>query len=317
MKSMPLIPRSRNRIRRRGTADATAAPASVQVEVAITCINQISRAAPHSQHVFQTTSGWYYLKFQMSVFKAFSQCSLSDLAQAISAHAATDCCLDAAAAERILPLLRNVELTQSVLRRHPLVLDFHRRHLVCTALEASKQAWCRMLRDLFETAEIDISDAELLHIYLVCKDCAEQPFFSFQYTDLFLGRSICILFKQHSQIEGPLNLIKAGARLYLLHQHQPLHNVICQPLKPVAYLNTKIWPGQRARVMFGLTATACLRLSTTSASELLYSQKTWRCRTCMLARVFRGYLSKIQVQPHLVSRHCRAAITPAFAVTGN
>jgi hypothetical protein len=79
----------------------------------------------------------------MSVFKAFSQCSLADLAHAISvdAYSASKDVVDSSATERIIESLRNSELTEAVLRRHPLVLDFHRRHLVCTSADSSRNAW--------------------------------------------------------------------------------------------------------------------------------------------------------------------------------
>jgi hypothetical protein len=61
----------------------------------------------------------------MSTSKAFSQCSLSDFAPAISAHAsaasASLSALDPATADRLLPALRNAALTEDVLLRHPLV----------------------------------------------------------------------------------------------------------------------------------------------------------------------------------------------------
>jgi len=41
------------------------------------------------------------------------------------------------------------------------------------AAAGSKQAWCSMLRDLFLRAGVSISDAALLRVYLVVKQCAE------------------------------------------------------------------------------------------------------------------------------------------------
>jgi hypothetical protein len=108
-----------------------------------------------------------------SLPKPFSQCSLSDLAPAISADAsaASARALDPATADRLLPALRNAALTEAVLLRHPLVRD--RSGLKCDGSVYSKRAWCGMLRDLAGAAGVEASDAALLRVYLVCKDCAK------------------------------------------------------------------------------------------------------------------------------------------------
>ena len=105
--------------------------------------------------------------------KAFSQCSLFDLAHAIFEHAraARARALDSAAADRLLPALRNAALTKAVLSRHPLVQDHS--GLKCDGSAYSKRAWCGMLRDLVAAAGVDVSDAALLRVYLVCKECAK------------------------------------------------------------------------------------------------------------------------------------------------
>jgi hypothetical protein len=109
----------------------------------------------------------------MSLPKPFSQCSLSDLAPAISADASTASAraLDPATASRLLPALHNVALTEAVLLRHPLVRD--RIGLKCDASASSKRAWCGMLRDLAGAAGVFASDAALLRVYHVCKECAK------------------------------------------------------------------------------------------------------------------------------------------------
>ena len=110
----------------------------------------------------------------MSALKAFSQCSLSDLALAILEDSNTSSAraLDPAAADRLLPALRNAALTEAVLLRHPLVRD--RSGLKCDGSDWSKRAWCGMLRDLAGAAHVDASDAALLRVYVVCKECAKQ-----------------------------------------------------------------------------------------------------------------------------------------------
>ena len=99
----------------------------------------------------------------MSLSKPFSQCSLFDLALWIA--------LDPATADRLLPALRNAALTEAVLLRHPLVRD--RSGLKCNGSAYSQRVWCSMLRDLFDSAGVDASDAALLRVYLMCKECAK------------------------------------------------------------------------------------------------------------------------------------------------
>ena len=103
--------------------------------------------------------------------KPFSQRSLSDLAPAVSADAsaANARALDPATASR---LLRNAALTEAVLLRHPLVRD--RSGLKCDGSAYSRRAWCGMLRDWAGAAGVEASDAALLWVYLVCKQCAKQ-----------------------------------------------------------------------------------------------------------------------------------------------
>jgi hypothetical protein len=110
----------------------------------------------------------------MSLSKPFSKCTLSDLAPAISADAsaASASALDPATADRLLPALRNAALTEDVLLRHPLVRD--RSGLKCDGSVYSKRVWCGMLRDLAGAAGVEASDAALLRVYLVCKECAKQ-----------------------------------------------------------------------------------------------------------------------------------------------
>jgi hypothetical protein len=109
----------------------------------------------------------------MSLPKPFSQCSLSDLAPAIcaDASAAGTHALDPATANRLLQALSEAGLTEAVLMRHSGV-RYH-SGLKCDGSASSERAWCRMLRDLADAAGVDVSDAALLRVYHVCKECAK------------------------------------------------------------------------------------------------------------------------------------------------
>jgi hypothetical protein len=108
------------------------------------------------------------------VSKAFAQCSLTDLAQEIflASRTATPSALDDAAAALVLPAFSDERLARDVLMRHPQVQNAS--GLVCTGTAVSKQAWCSMLRDLFNVSGAAVSDAALLRVYLVCKESARR-----------------------------------------------------------------------------------------------------------------------------------------------
>ena len=97
--------------------------------------------------------------------KPFDQCSLPDLAFEIF--------LDArAAAAQLLPLLANVDIMEAALKRHPLVRDAS--GLVCSGAAESERAWCSMLRDLLSASGAAVSDAALLGVYVVCRQCCRR-----------------------------------------------------------------------------------------------------------------------------------------------
>ena len=106
--------------------------------------------------------------------KPFAQCSLPDFALEISlaACAAAGSALDAAAAAQLLPRLTDAEATEAALRCHPLVRGAS--GLVCTGTAESERAWCSMLRDLFCASGAAVSDAALLRVYLVCRQCCRR-----------------------------------------------------------------------------------------------------------------------------------------------
>jgi hypothetical protein len=106
--------------------------------------------------------------------KPFQECSLSDLSHEVSlaASAAVSPSVNADSAELLLPIFFNDALTAAVLSRHPLVRGSS--GMVCTSDPESKLAWCRMLRDLCDSAGVAASDAALLRVYLVCKECAKR-----------------------------------------------------------------------------------------------------------------------------------------------
>ena len=106
--------------------------------------------------------------------KPFAHCSLPDFALEIffAARAAAGSALDAAAAAQLLPRLTDAEATEAVLQRHPLVRGAS--GLVCTGTAENRQAWCSMLRDLSSASGAAVSDAAILRVYLVCRQCCRR-----------------------------------------------------------------------------------------------------------------------------------------------
>jgi hypothetical protein len=234
----------------------------------------------------------------MSFSKAFSQSLLSDLVLAISAHAsvASACALDSATTERLLPVLRNATLTEAVLIRHPLVRD--RSGLKCNASAWSKRAWCDMLRDLIDAAGVYASDAALLRVYLVCKECAKQgrvqlPLM-FQYYDHFLGKAVCIPVVLQIQIDAPLKLVKSA--LCFARGRAASDTALHQPLPPVGCMQVALFAAQRKRFMFGFTVKVCDRASTVDVSAIEYFRTALRWKTLIFEHVMKGYVGKVEVQ---------------------
>jgi hypothetical protein len=113
---------------------------------------------------------------QPQMTKPFAHCSLADLAhelQLATARDASGSALSADVVARITPCLLDHTRTELVLLRHPRVCAFGRSGLVCSDAAGSKQAWCSMLRDLFISAGVSVSDAAQLRVYLVVKQCAK------------------------------------------------------------------------------------------------------------------------------------------------
>jgi TPR repeat protein len=124
--------------------------------------------------------------------KPFAQCSLADFVHELHLAARPrdasvsrggprarggDLCpswmtdLSADIMEWITPCLLDHALTKAVLRRHPLVGGSSG---LVRPFANDERAWRSMLRDLFHSAGVSVSDAAQLCVYLVVKQCAER-----------------------------------------------------------------------------------------------------------------------------------------------
>jgi hypothetical protein len=104
---------------------------------------------------------------QTQMTKPFSLCSLSDLAHEISLGMP-------ALAALLLPCFTDEELVTHIMQyqSHPLVQGAS--GLQCTDTVDSERAWCSMLRNLFGASGIDVSDAVLYRVYVVCQACSRR-----------------------------------------------------------------------------------------------------------------------------------------------
>jgi hypothetical protein len=118
-----------------------------------------------------------------------------------------------------------------------------------------------------------------------------------EYTDVFLGRAMRILFNQRTQIEQPLKLIKALCHFFL-QSHGPAQSIKRrQPSRfPVDCLHTEFWQVQRVRAIFGCSSQACRRLAMLPSSLNVPVRTTEHWRTRILVRVLSGFYRKIQVR---------------------
>ena len=162
-----------------------------------------------------------------------------------------------------------------------------------------------MLRDLVAAAGVDASDAALLRVYLVFKECAKQGGVQLpliiEYHDCFLGRIVRVPVVQllqtiaiRHQIDAPLKLVKAASWIRL--RRGCAGSKLPPPPPPAACLQVAVLPSQRARSMPAITAMACDRASTAPTSLNVYSRTASFWRTRILQRVMRGHVSKVLVR---------------------
>ena len=79
-----------------------------------------------------------------------------------------------------------------------------------------------------------------------------------------------------------------------------------QPLPPLDCVRDGCAARVPARAMFGWVATACRRLASAPGDVLVSDRATWSVACCVMERVSRGRVRRVQVQPQrraAVSRH--------------
>jgi len=108
--------------------------------------------------------------------KPFAHCSLADFVHELHLATARDAsgsgsALSADVVARITPCFLDHVRTKAALQQHAFVTCGS--GLVCSDAAGSKQAWCSVLRDLFLSCGISVSNAAQLRVYLVIKQCAK------------------------------------------------------------------------------------------------------------------------------------------------
>jgi hypothetical protein len=259
-----------------------------------------------------------------TVTKPFARCLIVDFAHEISLAASASpspSALDSAAAQLLLPSLRNADVVDAVLQRHPRVQNSE--GLMCFDTPASQQAWCEMLSDLFQSAGVAVSDAACLRVYLVLKECANHGRVtlaparsSHLLHDHFLGKNVCVsfAFEERTSIALPLQLILTAM---LLHEQRQHHLHPAPALRPLLKFTQKGYGcAQVARCMFASVAAAAHGLVTpASANIFVSSRRTRQCEHSIVARVLVGYFLKVKVRPATRAQWlCCAVLRWRFAV---
>jgi hypothetical protein len=91
------------------------------------------------------------------------------------------------------------------------------------------------------------------------------------------------------QIDAPLQFIQRAWWFHVQKTPLSLRTALHQRPPPVVDMQAALWPAQRARVMFSLTAMTCHRMSTAPGVP-------FRWKTRVFSRVMARYVSKIQVR---------------------
>ena len=109
------------------------------------------------------------------------------------------------------------------------------------------------------------------------------------------------------QVTRPLQLMRAAA--WFFGQQWPAagtKRLRQQPLPLLDCVRDGCAARVPARAMFGWVATACRRLASAPGDVLVSDRMTWRVAGCVMERVSRGRVRRVQVQPQrraAVSRH--------------
>jgi hypothetical protein len=106
-----------------------------------------------------------------------------------------------------------------------------------------------------------------------------------------------------AQIKRPLELMKAAAWFFARQSPLYMHRRQ-ESLPPVAHLLAECSPCVPVRFMFACVATACQRLATASVEIHLTCSTMWGFAKCVMERVTRGRVKKVQVR--LQRRTCCA-----------
>jgi len=99
------------------------------------------------------------------------------------------------------------------------------------------------------------------------------------------------------QIDAPLQFIQRAWWFHVQKTPLSLRTALHQRPPPVVDM-AAVWPAQRARVMFSLTAMTCQRMSTAPGVPFrtAYLKWQWLWKTRVFSRVMARYVSKIQVR---------------------
>jgi hypothetical protein len=122
-----------------------------------------------------------------------------------------------------------------------------------------------------------------------------------------------------ARIKRPLDVMQAQAWFFAQRSPPGCKSSRQQPLPPRLYITAEYHPCIEAHGMFGLVTAVCQRVAAAPVNMRVICRTTWRWADCVLDRVTRGRVSRVQVmlQRHAcLSCHYSGCLTSAAANAG-
>ena len=130
--------------------------------------------------------------------------------------------------------------------------------------------------------------------------------FFLTFTDSFLGRCRPLALDatrnilpppdQLAQIKMPLKLLKAAEWFFAARRLTGRKRHRENSPAPLSHMLVQFIPGVPVRIMFGFVAFVCPRIAAAPLNMRVPDRTTWRCAECVMDRVTRGHVRRLQVR---------------------
>jgi hypothetical protein len=127
------------------------------------------------------------------------------------------------------------------------------------------------------------------------------------WTNHFIGKPVSLALgadgmplspvEQRAQIMRPLDLVNAVPWFFALYSPgtgSKRHRQ--EPMPPLGCMSAEYPPSVPVRIMFGFVAFVCPRLAAAPLNMRVPDRTTWRCAECVMDRVTRGHVRRLQVR---------------------